>query len=56
MPPQRIRFFNERASAAFRLRRRADHDENLRKHYTPNCDERFPLRFFARGEPYKLLG
>ncbi len=56
MPPQRIRIFNEGKLQPHVCGVELTIDENLRKHYTPNCDERFPLQFFARGESYKLFG
>lgn len=56
MPPQRIRIFNAGKLQPFVCDVELTIDENLRKHYTPNCAERFPLQFFAHGESYKLLG
>jgi len=56
MPPQRIRLFNEGKLQPFMCGVELNIDENLRKHYTPNCEEKFVLQFFARGEPYRLLG
>ncbi|MEJ5310951.1 MAG: ABC transporter permease [Anaerolineae bacterium] len=56
MPPQRVRFFNNGKLQPHVCSVDLTIDENLRKHYTPDCTERFPLQFFAHGEPYKLLG
>ncbi len=56
MPPQRVHFFNDGKLQPFVCDVELTIDENLRKHYTPNCDERFPLQFFTHGESYKLLG
>ncbi|MBN1937057.1 MAG: ABC transporter permease [Anaerolineae bacterium] len=56
MPPQRIRFLNEGKLQPHVCDVELTIDENLRKHYIPNCAERFPLQFFARGESYTLLG
>lgn len=56
MPPQRVRLFNEGKLQPYMCGVELNIDENLRKHYTPNCDERFVLQFFAQGEPYRLLG
>jgi len=56
MPPQRIRLFNEGKLQPYMCGVELSIDENLRKHYTPNCEEKFVLQFFAHGEPYRLLG
>ncbi len=56
MPPQRIRIFNEGKLQPHVCGVELSIDENLRKHYTPNCEEKFILQFFARGERYRLLG
>jgi peptide/nickel transport system permease protein len=56
MPPQRVRFFNDGKLQPFVCDLDLTIDENLRKIYTPNCEKRIPLQFFAHGEPYKLLG
>jgi peptide/nickel transport system permease protein len=56
MPPQRVHFFNEGRFQPFVYDVDLEIDEDLRKIYTPNPEKRIPLRFFARGEPYKLFG
>ena len=56
MPPQRVRFFNDGKLQPFVCDVDLEIDENLRKTYTPNCEKRIPLEFFAQGEPYKLFG
>ncbi|MBN1978479.1 MAG: ABC transporter permease [Anaerolineae bacterium] len=56
MPPQRVRFFNDGKFQPFICDVDLEIDENLRKTYTPNCEKRIPLEFFAQGEPYKLFG
>jgi peptide/nickel transport system permease protein len=56
MPPQRVRFFNDGKFQPFVCDVDLEIDENLRKTYTPNCEKRIPLEFFAQGEPYKLFG
>jgi peptide/nickel transport system permease protein len=56
MPPQRVRFFNDGKFQPFVCDVDLEIDENLRKTYTPNCEKRIPLQFFAQGEPYKLFG
>jgi peptide/nickel transport system permease protein len=56
MPPQRVRFLNDGKLQLFVCDVDLEIDENLRKTYTPNCEKRVPLEFFAQGEPYKLFG
>jgi peptide/nickel transport system permease protein len=56
MPPQRVHFFNEGRFQPFVYDVDLEVDENLRKIYTANLEKKIPLRFFARGEPYKLFG
>jgi peptide/nickel transport system permease protein len=56
MPPQRVHLFNDGRLQPFVYDVELEIDENLRKIYTPNYEEKIPLRFFARGEPYKLFG
>jgi len=58
-PPQRLHFFGE---DGFHLRpfvyglKSARHPETLRKIYVEDRSRRYPIRFFVRGEPYRLLG
>jgi peptide/nickel transport system permease protein len=57
MPPQRIRLFNNGRFQPFVYDVELEIDEeSLRKTYTPNLSKPLPIRFFARGEPYKLFG
>jgi peptide/nickel transport system permease protein len=56
MPPQRVHLFNDGRLQPFVYGVELEIDENLRKIYTPNYEEKIPLRFFARGESYKLFG
>ena len=56
MPPQRVHFFNEGKFQPFVYDVDLEIDENLRKIYTPDPTRKLPIQFFARGEPYKLLG
>lgn len=56
MPPQRVHLFDGGKFQPFVYDVELEIDANLRKTYTPNLERKIPLRFFARGEPYKLLG
>ncbi len=56
MPPQRVRLFNEGKLQPFVYDLEQEFDENLRRTYTLNPEEKTPLKFFAKGEPYKLFG
>lgn len=37
-------------------RKRSFHPKTFREVYTEEEDEKFPIHFFVRGEPYKILG
>ncbi|NLA57438.1 MAG: ABC transporter permease [Firmicutes bacterium] len=58
-PPQVPRFFTK---DGFSLRpvvygyKRQINPETLRRTYVPDPDKVYPIYFFVRGEPYKLLG
>jgi len=58
-PPQRLHFFSERGfhpwPFVYRLKWTRD-AETLRKTYAEDRSRRYPIRFFARGEPYRLWG
>ncbi len=57
-PPMRVRLFHEgRLSAPFvyGYKYEIDRKTYLRK-YVADTKQRYPLRLFVRGEPYKLLG
>ncbi len=57
MPPQRIHLFDEGRFRPFVYDVSLEIDsETFRKTYTPDLETKLPIRFFAKGEPYKLLG
>lgn len=56
MPPQPIHFFDNGALRPHVHDVDLKIDKNLRKHYTPNPEKPLYIRFFAKGEPYKLMG
>jgi peptide/nickel transport system permease protein len=56
MPPQRVHLLHDGKFQPHVYDVDLEVDENLRKIYTPNPDVIIPIRFFARGEPYKLFG
>ena len=56
MPPQRVHFFNEGKLQLFVYDATQVFDENLRRSYVIDRDKKIPIQFFARGDPYKLLG
>lgn len=61
-PPQTLRFLDRADDGSWQLGLHVyDYDfeqdpESLRVTYVPNEDERIPVRLFARGEEYSLLG
>lgn len=57
-PPQRIRIFDQgRIRAPFVYGYKLEiNPETLRRNYAPDKDVVYPLRFFSRGDPYKVLG
>lgn len=56
-PPQTIRLFDGGALRPWvpRLRRELD-PKTLRRTYVPDLEDRLYVRFFVRGEPYRLFG
>jgi peptide/nickel transport system permease protein len=56
MPPQPVHLFHDGKFQPYVYDVDLEIDENLRKIYTPNPDVIIPIRFFAKGEPYKLFG
>ncbi len=56
MPPQRVHFINDGRFQPFVYGVKLTIDANLRKVYEPDPSQKIPIRFFAPGEPYKLLG
>ncbi len=56
MPPQRVHFLNEGKLQPFVYDMKQEFDESLRRRYVLDPESKTPIKFFARGEPYKLLG
>jgi peptide/nickel transport system permease protein len=56
MPPQRVHFFNDGRFQPFVYDLDQELDENLRRRYVLNPEEKTPIQFFVHGEPYKLFG
>ena len=57
LAPQGIHLFDEGEFAPFVYGLTLEIDpESFRKTYTINPEEKFPIRLFAKGEPYKALG
>ena len=54
-PPDRI-YFSTQEPRIFILEKTSEFDENLRRVYTTNYENRIAVQFFVHGEPYKLLG
>lgn len=57
LPPQGIHWFDEGRwwPHVYGIRSRVDPD-TLRRIHEPDPTDKIPLRFFAKGEPYRLLG
>jgi peptide/nickel transport system permease protein len=55
LPPQPIHLFDGGQFRPFVYDVTTEFDANLRRIYTPTENKRY-LQFFAKGEPYKLLG
>jgi len=57
LAPQRIHFFNEGKFQPFVYGLKGSRDPvTLMRVYVPDPEKRIPVRFFIRGEPYKLIG
>lgn len=57
MPPQGIHFFDEGRLQPFVYGVSQEMDPvSFRRTYVTDYDVKYPIRFFAEGEPYKLLG
>jgi peptide/nickel transport system permease protein len=57
LPPQPIHFFDEGRFSPHVLGLVAEMDPvTFRRSYVANPDEKYPIRFFARGEPYTVFG
>ena len=54
-PPDRI-YFATTEPHIFILEKTSEYDENFKRVYTTNLEKRISLKFFVRGDPYKLLG
>lgn len=57
-PPVRVHLFSENGFEGpfyYGLERTLDQD-TFKYEFTENTEEIYPIRFFVRGEPYKLLG
>jgi peptide/nickel transport system permease protein len=56
LPPQPIQLFDEGSLRPFVYGVKAEFGKDLRRVFTPDYTKKIPVRFFAKGEPYKLLG
>jgi peptide/nickel transport system permease protein len=56
LPPQPIHFFDEGRVRPFVYGVKAEFGKDLRRVFTTDYDKKIAVRFFARGEPYKLFG
>jgi peptide/nickel transport system permease protein len=57
VPPQPIHFFDNGRFAPFVYGLESDLDPvTFRRTFVPNPEEKYPVRLFAKGEPYKLFG
>ena len=57
LPPQPIHFFDEGRFAPFVYGLESEMDPvSYRRTFVPNPDEKYRVRFFAKGDPYKLFG
>lgn len=57
LPPQPIHFFDNGAFRPFVYGHKAELDPvSFRRSFVVNEEEKYALRFFAQGEPYKLFG
>jgi peptide/nickel transport system permease protein len=56
MPPQPIHFFDEGRFQPFVYGVKAEFGKDLRRVFTTDTTQKIPVRFFAKGPPYKLLG
>ena len=56
IPPQAVHLFNEGKFDPFVYDLQQQFDENLRRVYTQDPEQKTALVFFAQGEPYKLFG
>ncbi len=56
IPPQAVHLFNEGKFDPFVYDLQQQFDENLRRVYTQDPEQKTALVFFTQGEPYKLFG
>ncbi len=57
LPPQPIHFFDNGTFQPFVYGLESEMDPvSFRRTYIPNFEEKTPVTFFAKGEPYKLFG
>jgi peptide/nickel transport system permease protein len=56
LPPQRIHLWNEGRFQPYVYGITSTFDQNLRRVYTIDPNVKIPIQFFAKGEPYKLMG
>jgi peptide/nickel transport system permease protein len=56
MPPQGLHFFNEGKFQPFVYDLRQEFDANLHRTYVRDPEQKTVLKFFQKGEPYKLFG
>ena len=56
MPPQRVHFFDEGKFQPFVYNMEHEFDENLRRIYKLDPEEKTLIQLFVHGEPYKLFG
>ena len=57
LPPQPIHFFDNGSFQPFVYDLKSEVDPvSFRRTYVPDVETKFPIRFFAEGEPYKLFG
>lgn len=55
LPPQPVYFFDEGTLRPYVYEVESSYDEDLRRVFT-RTDKKIHLEFFAKGEPYKLMG
>ncbi len=56
MRPQMVHFFNEGKFQPYVYDLQQKFDESLRRYYILDPEKKTPLKFFAKGDPYKLFG
>jgi peptide/nickel transport system permease protein len=57
LPPQPIHFFDNGQFSPHVYGLESSMDPvNFKRTFVPNPEEKYPVRFFAQGEPYKLFG